>query len=140
LGVRKTTEDISIKTKPEKINQKLPMSNMVPNKDTWGFLEKRAERRKAKAIPNPDTNNQDLGKIILTSENLAIAQKTMQAASPKTKSSPLEVSTGILVKGKEKRGNNTTTKNNDKKESLSNIFERMDFIILYSDKKMQTLR
>ncbi|MEK7081319.1 MAG: hypothetical protein AAB902_02945 [Patescibacteria group bacterium] len=106
------------------------MSNMVPNKDTWGFLEKRDERRKTKAMPNPDINNQDLGKTILPSENLAIAQKTTQAASPKTKSSPLEISTGILVKGKEKSGNNTTTKNNDKKESLSNIFERINLIIL----------
>jgi hypothetical protein len=113
---------------------------MVPNKDTWEFPEKRAESRKAKAIPNPDTNNQDLGKIILPSRNLAMAQKITQAASPKTKSNPLDVSTGMLVKGKQKRGNNTTTKNNDKKESLSNIFERMSLIILYSDKKMQMLR
>ena len=60
-----------------------------------------------------------------------MAQKIMQRASPTTKSKPLEVSTGILAKGKQKRGSNTTTKNSDKKESLSNIFERMDTIILY---------
>jgi len=36
---------------------------------------------------------------------------------------PFEVSIGIFVKGKQKTGNNTITKNNDKNESLSNIFE-----------------
>lgn len=81
-------------------------------------------------MPKPDTNNHDLGKTILPSENLAIAQKTMEATSPKTKSKPLEVSTGIFVKGKIKSGNNTTTKNNDKNESLSNIFILINFIIL----------
>lgn len=81
-------------------------------------------------MPKPDTNNHDLGKTILPSENLAIAQKTMEATSPKTKSKPLEVSTGIFVKGKKKNGNNTTTKNNDKNESLSNIFILINFIIL----------
>jgi hypothetical protein len=99
----------------------------VPNKDTWLALEKRAERRKAKAMPNPDTNNQDLGKIILPSRNLAIAQKIMPAASPKTKSNPLEVSIGMFVKGKQNSGNNIITKNNDKKESLSNKCERISF-------------
>jgi len=74
-------------------------------------------------MPNPDKSSQDLGKITLPSINLAMAQKIIQIASPKTKSSPLEVSTGILVKGKKKKGNNIITKNNDKKESLSNIFE-----------------
>ena len=59
-----------------------------------------------------------------------MAQKTTQAASPKTKSIPLEVSTGMLVKGKQNNGNNIITKNSDKNESLSNIFERMDSIIL----------
>jgi hypothetical protein len=98
---------------------------MVPNKDTSEFEEKRVERRQAKTTPNPDTNNQDLGKIIFPSINLAITQKTTQAVSPKTKSRPLEVSTGILVKGKQKTGNNTITKNNDTNENLSNIFERM---------------
>jgi hypothetical protein len=70
-----------------------------------------------------DTNNRDLGNVIVPSENLAIAQKITHSASPKTKSKPLEVSTGIFVKGKTKRGNNTITKNNDQNESLSNIFE-----------------
>lgn len=54
-------------------------------------------------MPNPDTKSQDFGKIISPSENLAIAQKIMQAVSPKTKSKSLEVSIGILVKGKKKK-------------------------------------
>lgn len=76
-------------------------------------------------MPKPDAKSHDLGKTILPSENLAMAQKTTDSASPKTKSNPLEVSTGIFVKGKKKSGNNTITKNNDQKESLSNIFERI---------------
>jgi len=121
-------EDINIKTKPEKINQKLPASNIVPNKDASEFLEKRAESRKAKTTPSPDTKSQDFGKIILPSESLAKAQKIKESASPKTKSNPLEVSIGILVKGKKKTGNNIITKNSDKNESLSNIFEYISFL------------
>ena len=81
-GLRKTIEEKSIKTKPEKINQKDPISNIVPNKDTWEFEEKRAESRNTKAIPKPDAKSHDFGKIILPSRNLAIAQKIIQAASP----------------------------------------------------------
>jgi hypothetical protein len=78
-------------------------------------------------MTKPDTKSRDLGKIILPSENLAMAQKITDKASPKTKSNPLEVSIGIFVKGKQKSGNKTTTKNNDKNENLSNIFERIIF-------------
>ena len=78
-------------------------------------------------MPKPDIKSHDLGKIIFPSENLAMAQKITDKASPKIKSSPLEVSIGILVKGRQKSGNNTTTKNNDQNESLSNIFERIWF-------------
>ena len=77
-------------------------------------------------MPNPDTNSQDFGKIILPLINLAITQKTTQATSPNTKSNPLEVSIGILVKGKKKNGNNTITKNNDTNEIVSNIFKRIN--------------
>ena len=80
-------------------------------------------------MPNPDTNSQDFGKIILPSINLAITQKTTQATSPNTKSNPLEVSIGILVKGKKKTGNNTMTKKSAKNESRSNIFVLI--ILLY---------
>jgi len=102
---------------------------MVPNKDTCEFVEKREESKNAKTMPNPETKSQDLEKTIFPSRNLAIAQKITQARSPTTKSNPLEVSTGMLVKGRKKRGNNTTVKNSDKKESLLNMFECIFFII-----------
>src|SRR3989344_542944 len=135
--VLKTMEDISIRIKPEKINQKLPTSNIVPNRDTCGLGEKTDERRKAKTIPSPEAKSQDLGKIISPSENLAIAQKITQKTSPATNNKPFPVSTGILVKGKQKTGKSTTTKNNDKNESLSNMFERISYIILYTNNKTQ---
>lgn len=113
------------------------MSNMVPKRDIWEFCDKSAESRNAKEIPNPETKSHDLGKIIFPSKNLAIAQKTIVNARPKTKSSPLEVSTGIFVKGKQNKGSNTSTRNNDKKESLSKIFELMVNIILYINKQTQ---
>jgi hypothetical protein len=76
------------------------MSNIVPKRETWEFLEKSAESKNTKEIPNPDAKSHDLGKTILPSKNLAIAQKTIVKARPKTKSNPFETSTGILVKGK----------------------------------------
>jgi hypothetical protein len=103
------------------------------------FAEKTDESRKARTTPNPETKSQDLGKIISPSENLAMAQKITQANNPTTRSNPLEVSTGILVKGKQKTGKSTTTKNNDKNESLSNMFERISYIILYANNKTQHL-
>ena len=65
-------------------------------------------------IPAPI--NRDLGKTILPSINLAIAQKIMEAVSPKTKSKPFEVSIAIFVKGIQNRGSNIITKNIDKKD------------------------
>ena len=59
----------------------------------------------------------------MPSINRAIAQKMIQAARPTTKSNPLEISIGKFVKGKQKIGNKTTTKNNDTKDNLSNMFE-----------------
>jgi len=91
-------------------------------------------------MPKPETSNQDFGKIIFPSMNLAIAQKIIQAVSPMTKSKPLEVSTGKVVKGKQKTGSKTITMNNDKDESLSNIFERMGrlyyMLIIKCNKKL----
>ena len=100
---------------------------MVPNKDTWEFLENKAEIKKTKVMPSPETKSQDLGKVILPSENLANAQKITENVTPNTKSKPFEISIGILVKGKQKTGNKTTTKNNTQKESLSKIFESINF-------------
>ena len=46
----------------------------------------------------------------------------IERVSPTTKSNPLEMVIGILVKGKKKSGNNIITKKSDKNESLLNIF------------------
>jgi hypothetical protein len=127
LDPRKTSEDISNKIKPAKIYQKLPTSNIVPNKDTCELLLKRTDNKTARTIPNPDTKSQDFGKIILPSRNLEIAQNISANATPMTNNNPFDVSTGMLVNGKQKIGNKTTTKNNDQKESFSNIFEFINF-------------
>ena len=107
------------------MNQKDPISNITPNRDTFEFPEKRAESKKDKTIPAPDRSKKDFGKIILPSKNLAIAQKIIQTARPITNNNPFAVSIGILVKGKQKIGNNTITESKDKKEILSNILERI---------------
>jgi hypothetical protein len=104
------------------------MSNIVPNKETLEFPEKIEDNKNIKATLKPDTNNHDLGRIILPSENLAIAQKITDIESPKTKSNPLETSIGILEKGKQKRGKDTMVRNNDQNESLSNMFELISFL------------
>jgi len=98
----------------------------VPKKDTPEALEKRAESKNAKTTPPPPNKERDLGKLILPSKNRAKPQQMIQTASPTTKSRPLEVSIGMLVKGKKKSGNNTMTKKSDKNESLSNIFVRIN--------------
>ena len=98
---------------------------MVPNIEVPEPPENRAESKVAKTTPRPDTKSQDFGKIIFPSENLASAQKITQAASPTTKSRPLETSIGMMEKGKQKGGNKTTTRNSDKKEYLSNVSARM---------------
>ncbi len=133
FGFLKTIEEKNINIKPAKINQKDPISNMIPNKDTCGVPEERAESKKAMIIPRPETRSHDFGKTIFPSRNLAMDQKITQRVSPTTSSNPLEVSTGILVKGKKKTGNKTMTKNSEKKESLLNIFEFMNLIVLYID-------
>ena len=123
--VRKKIEEKNIKIKAEKTNQNEPTSNMVPNKDTFRFPEKRAESKKVRATPNPAKSRVDLGKTIRRSKNRAIPQRTIQTTIPTTKSSPLEISTGMLVKGRKKIGNKTTTKNKEMNENLSSIFESM---------------
>jgi len=100
LGVRRIIEHISISKKAEKMNQKLPISNNVPNKDTWGFVDTSAEIKKANVMPKPERMRGDFGITTLPSKNLAIAQNIIEVASPKTSKRPLEVSIGILVKGK----------------------------------------
>ena len=138
---RKTIDDISIKMNAQKINQNDPISNIVPNKDTSEFPElfpeNRAERKNTRTTPSPDTNSQDFGKTIRPERNRAITQKIMERASPTTKSNPLEVSAGMMVKGRQKIGDNTSTKNKDKNESLSNKLECMRLIIHYFNLETQ---
>ena len=121
LGSLKIIEDISIRRKPKNINQKVPISSMVPKSDTWEAPENKEESKNAKTTPRPAKRDGDFGKPICPSKNLAIAQKMTQMTSPSTKSSPLEVSIGILVNGKKKNGSNIMTKKSDKNENLSKI-------------------
>jgi hypothetical protein len=99
------------------------MSNIVPKRDISLGEDISAENKNTRTMPSPEAKSQDFGIFIFPSKNLAIDQKIKVSARPIVKSKPLEVSTGMFVKGKTKRGNNTSTKNNDKNESLSNIFE-----------------
>ncbi len=107
------------------------MSNIVPNKETLGAPENKAEIRNAKTIPKPASKHADLGKTILPSTNLATTQKIIEKDRPTTKSKPLEVSMGMEVRGKKKTGNNTITKNNDKKEIRSKIFDNILKLYIY---------
>lgn len=75
--------------------------------------EKIEESRTIKVIIKAENKTDDRGILTFPSENLATDQKIIDMARPTTKRKPLEVSTGIFVKGKKKTGNNTTTKNNE---------------------------
>ena len=99
----------------------------MPKKDTFRVEENRADKRKTRTIPIPETKSQDFGKTILPSENRATAQEIIEIAKPITKSSPFEISMGIFVKGKKKIGNNTTTANKDQNETLSNLFDNINY-------------
>ncbi len=111
------------------MNQKVPMSSMVPNKDTACDFEKRAESKTATTTPRPARSDEDLGKLIFPSKNRARLQKIKQKTTPTTSKSPFEVSIGMLVKGMKKIGNNVITKNSDKKDNLSNVFECICFLL-----------
>jgi hypothetical protein len=109
------------------MNQKELMSNIMPNKDISEPEEKKAERKTDTTMNTPESRSQLRGIDILPSENLAMAQKIIEIANPATRSNPLEVSTGILVNGKQKTGKRTITKKRDKKEILSKIFDHIIF-------------
>ena len=126
FGVLKTIEDKNIKRKPEKMNQKDWTSNIVPNKETPCTLETRAETRVAKTTKKPPNKHTDSGKTIFPSKNLAKLQNITVKRSANTKRKPLEISIGILVKGKKKNGNKTTKETKEINESLSNKCERIE--------------
>lgn len=119
------TEDKNISKNATNINQKVPRSKIVPKKDVWGAEENEAESKNTKTTASPERITGDRGRLIFPSENLATAQKITETAKPPTKSSPLEVSTGILVKGKKKTGNKITTTDKEIKETLSKIFDHI---------------
>lgn len=106
----------------------------MPKRDTFRVGENKVEIRVAKTIPKPENKIGEFGKLILPSENLAIAQKIIETAKPITKSNPLEVSIEIGTNGKKKTGNNTITIKSDQKEILSKIFDNIFFIFKNFDK------
>ena len=101
----------------------MPISNIVPKRDILTVVENKAEIKNTNRIPKAESNNKDFGKTTLPSENRAATQKIIETTKPTTRSKPLEVSIGILVKGKKKIGNKTITVNSDQKEILSKIFD-----------------
>lgn len=125
LGSLITKAETNISKKAANINQKVPMSNIVPKNETLFAFENKDAPKNATTMPRPANNTGDFGKIILPSENLAAAQKIIEITRPKTKRSPLEVSAGTEVKGKKKIGKRVTVRNNDQKEILSKIFDNI---------------
>ena len=130
LVSRTTTADISIRTKQASINQKVPTSNIAPKRDVLIVGEKRVESKNAKTMPRPDHNNRDLGTFIFPSKNRAMVQKIIEITSPTTKSKPLEISVGMLVKGRKKAGKSTIIIKTEIKQILSKIFNIIIVVII----------
>lgn len=121
--VRNTIAERSMSAKPEKINQKLPTSSIVPKKDTSLLADISADRRKATTTPPPLISKLDRGMTILPSKNLAIPQKTKPRARPATKRRLLDISAPMKVNGRQKTGSNVRIKNNIANASRSKIFD-----------------
>ena len=117
----------NINTKPEKINQKVPVSNIIPKKDGEDGEDKIEESKTASTIPKPPHKIGDFGINTFPSENLAADQNITETARPITKSKLFEVSTGIRVNGKKKTGSNTITRDKATKEIRSKIFDNICF-------------
>ncbi len=109
------------------MNQKVPISNMIPKKEIAEEDDKIEKSSTASTIPAPPSKILDFGINTLPSENLAAAQKIIEIDNPITKSKLLEVSTGILVNGKKKTGNNTITTDKATKDIRSKIFDNICF-------------
>lgn len=121
-------DEVSINIKKAAIDQKEPISNIVPKNETPLAEEKNAERKNTTTMAKPEDKTQDRGTVIFPSENLAMVQKIIEITKPTTRRNPLDVSTEILVNGKKKTGNNTITKNKETKEILSKRFDNIFFI------------
>jgi hypothetical protein len=64
-----------------------------------------------------------------------MAQEIITNDKPIIKIKPLEVSIGILVKGRKKRGKETMIANKDQKEILSKIFDNIFLYLKIINKK-----
>ncbi|MBY0376786.1 hypothetical protein K2P96_02325 [Patescibacteria group bacterium] len=111
--------------KHEKTNQKVPMSIMVPKKETAGTEENKEDKKKTTTTANPANNTLDFGRITFFSESRAEIQKIIEMVRPTTRIKPLAVSTGTFVKGIKKIGNNVTVRKSAQNEILSSVFESM---------------
>ena len=139
LVSRTTIEVISISKKLANTNQKVPTSNITPKRDDDIAGEKSAESRKDNETLAAPSKTIDRGISTLPSKNLAAAQKITETATPKTNSSPLEVSTGILRNGKKNTGSKTITKKIATNEIRSKTFDIiMVNIILQAPINIQT--
>ena len=136
LALPKSIEENNINKKATSIKYTVPISSMTPKKEAPIVEENNPERKTESKIPNPDTKIQDFGIRIFPSLNLATTQNVIEIVSPNTTNNPFEASTGILVNGKKKTGKSIITKNNDKKEILSKIF---DNILLYNTTRKRHL-
>lgn len=130
-GLLKIIEHINISKKAEKMNQKLPVSNIVPKKETSRLVDKKADKKVAITIPPAAKNREDREIIIFPSRNLPMDQKIMEMAMPTTSNNPLDISTGKFEKGRKKIGSNTTTIKREENESLSNVLDCISLILYY---------
>ena len=95
----------------------------MPNIEKLKSDEKILDNNVTKITIPPDHNTQDFGKTIFPSKNLAMAQKIIETARPKTRIKSLEISVGNLVKGKKKKGREIIVTNKDQKDILSKNFD-----------------
>ncbi len=103
----------NIRRNAANINQKDPISKIMPKKDIAEEEEKKAESNVANTTPTADKITAERGILTLPSENLATAQKITAIDRPTTRRRPLEVSSGMSVKGKKKSGNSTIVRNKE---------------------------
>ena len=101
----------------------------MPKKEIFKTGENKADKKNDMTMPKPATKSQDFGNFIFPSEKRAAVQKIIDTDKPITNNKLLEISTGILVKGKKKTGNKTMTTKSDQKEILSKIFDNIFFIL-----------
>lgn len=120
-----TTEEININMKQEKINQKVPMSSIDPNKDTEGTFESMEDKNTISTTNIPANKTLDLGTVTFFSANRADIQKIVEIVSPKTNNRPLAGSIGIFTKGTKNIGKKETVQKRAQNEILSKVFDNI---------------